>query len=823
MLAVQLIVCSATAFAEADKTTADKGASSRIASDTVVSGKAAPDKAAADKAVADKAAADKAAADKAAPDKAAPDKAAPDLKVVSVKVKGNRRIEAAAILQVLQIRAGELLDHEKVDADLRAIYKLGHFRDVQAETEKVEGGVVLSFLVQEKPVVREIKIEGAKEITPEKVREAVEIKPNTIFSSKDLQKSIKKVKKLYADDGYYLAEVEGSTSKRSETEMDVIIKVKEGKKVLIQSIAFDGNRAFSKRKLKKNMETSEEWMFSWLTGAGTYKEEVLKNDMALLTELYMNNGYVNVKVGEPKVELLPDKSGMKVSIGITEGEQFRIGKLDFKGELLESSETLMKKLTQKSGELFSRAALRTDVFALTDLYADKGYAFANATPQTRMNPDSHTIDITFEMEKGSLVHIDRINIAGNTKSRDKVIRRELRLNEGELYSSTALKRSKQNLMNTGFFEEANLVTAKGGFADKLDLNVDVKEKPTGTFSIGAGYSSLDGIIGQGSIQQANFLGLGLKATAAASFGSKSQTYNLGLTDPYFLDSKWTVGADVYRTERQYLDYTRRATGGDIKAGYPLSDTLSTFWLYKYEEKEIFDESAALQENIRIGAILAPEVRSSTSAILASLTSNTTDYRIDPSSGMIDSLSLEFAGLGGTNRYLRYLTEHTLFYPVGLGTVASLRGTLGLIQSIGKEIPLDEKFYLGGISSLRGYSGRTVSPVKTTRPNNADGAGVFASSVNRVYLGGEVEAVANLEYTFPLLKEAGLKGVVFFDAGNASTTIGNTFSNFLTSYGAGVRWFSPIGPLRLEYGIPINPREGIDKSSGRLEFSIGSIF
>jgi len=782
MLAVQLIVCPATVLAEADKVSVDKAASDKVVADTIV-----PEK------------------------------------VASVKVKGNRRIEAAAILQAVLVKAGDLLDQGKVDADVRAIYKLGHFRDVQAETEKTDGGVALSYLVQERPVVREVKIEGAKEIGADKVRAALDIKPNTIFSSKDLQKSIKKVKKLYADEGYYLAEVEGSTAKRSETELNVIITLKEGKKVLIQSIAFEGNRAFSKRKIKKAMETSEQWMFSWLTGAGTYKEEVLKNDAALITELYMNNGYVNVKVGEPKVELLPDKSGLKVSISITEGEQFRIGTLGFKGDLLESADTLMKKLKQKSGELFNRSLLRTDVFALTDIYADKGYAFANATPQTKINPESHTIDITFEMEKGELVHIDRINIAGNTVSRDKVVRRELRLDEGDLYNSTNLKRSKQNLMNTGFFEEANLVTAKGSSPDKLDLNVDVKEKATGTFSIGAGYSSLDGIIGQGSIQKGNFLGLGLKGTAAASFGSKSQTYNLGLTDPYFLDSKWTIGADVYRTERQYLDYTRRATGGDIKAGYPLSDSLSTFWLYKYEEKQISDESEALLQNIRNGAVLAPELRSTTSAISASLTSNTTDYRLDPSSGMIDTLSVEFAGLGGTNRYLRYITEHTLFLPVGLGTVASLRGTVGFIQRIGKDIPLDEKFYLGGISSLRGYSGRTVCPVISSSPVISDIRGVGSSSSNRLYLGGEAEAVVNLEYTFPLLKEAGLKGVVFFDAGNAGSTVGNTFSNFLTSYGAGVRWFSPIGPLRLEYGFPINPRAGIDKASGRLEFSIGSIF
>ncbi len=726
-------------------------------------------------------------------------------------------------MPALRVKASDALDPDKVDADLRAIYQLGYFKDVKAQTEPTEGGVILEYVVQEKPIVREVKIEGAKELSPEKVREAVEIKPNAIFSQKDLQKSVKKVKKLYADEGYYLAEVTGDISMRSETELNVIFRIKEGDKVLIKSIRFEGNHAFKAKKLKKAMETSEKWMFSWLTGAGTYKEETLKNDMALLTELYMNDGYINVKIGEPKVELTPDRKALTVTVGITEGEQYRIGKLDFKGDLLEHRDVLFGKLKEKSGDIFSRSNLRADIFTLTDFYADKGYAFANVAPITNLNREQRIIDIAFDLEKGEKVTIDRINIAGNTKSRDKVVRRELRLAEGELYSSTALKRSKQNLMNTGFFEEANLVTAKGSASNKLDLNVDVKEKPTGTFSIGAGYSSLDGIIGQGSVQQANFMGLGLKMTAAASFGSKSQTYNLGLTDPYFMDTKWTLGGDLYRSERQYLDYTRRATGGDIKAGYPFSDTLSTFWLYKYEQKEIFDESAELLNNIANGAIVAPEKTSTTSAIVGSLTSNTTDYRLDPTTGMMNTISMEVAGFGGTNRYVKTITEHTLFHPLLFG-VGSLRGTLGYVQGFGgKEIPIDERFYLGGINSLRGYRSRTVSPNKTAPVPLLDSTGGFAGMTeSRVYLGGEMEAVANAEFTFPLLKEAGLKAVVFFDAGNAANSLNDTFGNILTSYGGGIRWFSPIGPLRLEYGVPINPRQGID-SGGRLEFSIGSIF
>ena len=373
-------------------------------------------------------------------------------KIGEVLIKGNRRIETAAILNVVKLRKGDLLDTGKIDNDIRAIYNLGHFRDVKADTGKGDKGLILTYVVVEKPIVREIKIEGNKEIKDDKIREAIDLKSGSMFSSKELAKSVKKVKKLYADEGYYLAEVETTAIKRSDTEVRAIFKITEGKKILIQTIRFEGNRAFSPRKLKKVMETSEKWFLSWITGAGTYKEDALKNDANLIADFYSNNGYVNVKVGEPKVELTADKKGLTVTVGITEGDQFKTGSIGFKGELLESEAELAKKVKLKTGEIFDRSLLRADVSTLTDLYADKGYAFANISPLSKVNNEQKTIDITYEFEKGEKVYIDRINISGNTKTRDKVVRRELKLAEGDLYGATTLKKSKQSLMNLGFFD-----------------------------------------------------------------------------------------------------------------------------------------------------------------------------------------------------------------------------------------------------------------------------------------------------------------------------------------------------------------------------------
>lgn len=743
-------------------------------------------------------------------------------KLVEIQIQGNRRIETSAILNVVKIHAGDLLFNDKTNTDITAIYKLGHFKDVQALKEVTNKGVVLIYVVQEKPIIRDITFSGNKEITTEKLKEALDFRLNSIFSTKDLAKSIDKIKKMYSDEGYYLAEVQSETKSNSPNELNIKLNIIEGKKVLIQNIHFDGNKAFSNSKLRGIMETKEKWFMSWLTSAGTYKEEVLKNDAMLLSDYYLNNGYVNIKVSEPTIKINETKTALDVFIGITEGNQYKIGEISFKGELIDPAADLRTKLKSEPGGIFNRSLLRGDIGTLTDVYGDKGYAFATINPLTRLDNEKKVVDMTFDIEKGELISIGRINISGNPKTRDKVIRREMRITENALYSATGIKRSKQNLMNTGFFEEANIATARGNSSNKLDVNVDVKEKPTGTFSIGGGYSSLDGFIGQGSVQQANFLGLGLKANLSASVGGKSQTYALGLTDPYFMDTKWTLGGDIYRSERDYTDYTRRLNGVDIKGGYPITDSIGSFMMYKYEIKDLLNPSIPYQalHDANVDDIY-PLGKTTTSSIFTSVTHNSTDYRMDPSTGMINSLSAEYAGLGGDNKYARFITDNTIFRPIYKKLIASTKLTLGYIAEVGQQIPIDEKFYLGGIYSLRGYKSRTIAPTKIQLVKDINGN----QGNQQIYLGGTKEAFGNFELTFPLLSEVGLKGVLFFDYGNSFDDTSTIFDTLLTSYGFGIRWASPIGPLRLEYGIPINPRSGdiSDSKSGRLEFSIGTMF
>lgn len=739
-------------------------------------------------------------------------------KIIDIVVRGNQRVEASAILSATAIKTGDRLDADRTDADVRAIYKLGQFQDVQVSSEPGNNGVVLVYAVVEKPIVREIRFEGHNELKEDKLLEGLPVHRNAIFSQKEIDRAVVKLKKQYQDEGYYLATVEPLVEQRSPTEYQVTFRITEGKKILISAIRFEGATSFSERQLRKVMETKQEWFMSWLTNAGTYREEVLRNDALLIADHYMNNGYINVKVGEPKIRLADDQQSLLVDISVTEGDQYLIGDINFKGDILYPESEIRKKLKTERGAIFSRASLRADIGTLTDMTADKGYAFNNVNPLTVPDPEKKTLALTFTVDKGEEVFIERISVAGNSKTRDKVLRRELRLMEGDLYSATGFKRSKHNLMNTGYFEEVNVATARGSAANKLNVSVDVKEKPTGAFTIGGGYSSLDGLLFQGSISQSNFLGLGLKANLSAAIGGESNTYSLGLSDPYFLDSKWTLGADLYRTEREYDDYTRRLTGGDIKAGYPITDFISTFWMYKYEIKDIYDiTNPAIAANPDIYDI--KEGKTTTSSVYASITRNTTDFRFDPSTGMVNTFAVEYAGLGGSNKFLRETLENTVYYPLWWKFVLSSKLALGMVHKTGDVIPADERFYLGGIGALRGYESRSVSPY--TYANYTDPDTGLVSSV-RVNTGGDKEIYGNIELKFPLLSEAGLKGVAFFDYGNAWSS---RFSDpgLLMSYGFGIRWASPMGPLRLEYGIPINPRKDIDDSSGRFEFAIGSLF
>lgn len=725
--------------------------------------------------------------------------------VGQVVIEGNRRVESRYIESVLNISAGQTVSAADIDRGLRNIFATGRFDDVTAETVMAGELVHLVYHVTERPLLREVVFTGNHEIDAEKLGTIISAKVVDFYRPQVLAPAIKKIKQAYVMEGYYATEVVPQIDVNDRNEVTLTLKIEEGERVFVTNIRFEGNTVFSEKELKKVLFSKEKWFLSFITERGAYKEDMLLADRDVITDQYYNRGYIQVKVKKPITTLLDDKESMEVVFEIEEGKQFRIGDVDVQGDLLGSKEEMLSNLTLRSGEVFSRKRLRGNMMQLNDLYADEGYAFVNVSPVTDTDPFLQQINIVLNVERGVRVSIGRISVAGNTRTRDKVVRREMRLTEGDFYSASKMKNSRRRINNLGFFEEVNLTTGRGIDDAHMDVEVDVQEKATGSFSIGAGFSSADGLLLQGAVSQENFLGRALRFDLSAALGGSSTTYRLGLLDPYFLDRHIAFGGDIYNTEREWTDFTRKTTGGDIKLGVPLTETMRTFFIYRFEKKDIYDVDEDAPRSIT-----DQEGKSTLSSFTASVSRNATDYRPDPTRGNISEFSVEYAGLGGTERFLKYIIDHRYFYPLPWGLVFSAHGQVGYIQEIkGKDSPLDERFFLGGMNSLRGFDSREVGPYEI----EDDG--------ERYFYGGNKEAYFNFEVSFPLVKAMKMKGLVFFDTGNAWDKDQEFFTDMRYSAGVGMAWNSPMGPLRFAWGRNLDPKDFEEKSV--FDFSVGKMF
>ncbi len=723
-----------------------------------------------------------------------------------ISIKGNRAIEADAVKAVIKAKEGEPLKAESVRESIKSIFNMGYFTDVQAETTDIEGGKELIFTVLERAQVREIEFKGNKEVDKDKLKDLLTFKTYTILDLNRIKESTSKIKAEYEDHGYYVADVQYRTEELGENQVKLIFEINENEKVMVKRITFLGNRVYGDEELKNILQTKEGSWSSWITSRGTFKEGMLRGDMEMLSSHYLNTGYAQVKVEEPQVFLTPDKRWIYITIKIDEGKKFWFGKIDFKGDILDDSvDNLFKDIKIKEGEIFSRDRLRQDIVSLTDLYGDKGYAFANIVPLTSLDHEKQRMNITFDIRKGDLVYFERINIIGNVKTRDKVLRRELKIAEGELYSGTKLKKSRQKVNALGFFEEVNLSTERGTAPNKLNVTIDIKERSTGTLSVGAGYSSIDNFIMMGSVSQGNLFGRGQKLQLSAEFGDRRKTYNLGFTEPRLFDTEISAGFDVFNLDKVYSDFSKRSNGGDVRIGFPLKfEDTRAYLTYRYEESEIYDISSTA------GSYITSQAGTNVvSSMTGSIVRDTRDNYMAPMSGSNNSVSAELAGsfLGGTRSFAKYIGNSSWFLPVTAETSIMLHGTIGFAEGTeGKDLPIDERFFVGGINTVRGFDPRSLGPKDETG----------------IVIGGNKNLIFNIEYLFPLVKEAGLRGVLFFDAGNAfGDNEPYDIEKLRTAAGYGVRWYSPIGPLRLEWGYNLNPKD--DEKTSRWEFSIGTFF
>lgn len=721
--------------------------------------------------------------------------------IAGVAPQGNDRIDSGAILHQVKSRAGDIYDPATVQADLKNIFKMGYFDDVKIRVKDTDKGKEIVFEVKEKPVIGRILIKGAKKLEEETIREAIPLVPNTIFNPRKANESVGNILAIYKEKGFYNTEVSSELRYPKPEKVDIHFKISEGAKVFIKKIKLVGNNSFKARKLLKIIRTSKKGLFYWFTDSGVLKKDILEQDAGRLAAFYHNLGYIEAKVGEP--EVVQEGEWLYITLKISEGARYRVGKVELSGELIDDKKVLLDLIKIREEEFLSRKILREDILRLSDFYSENGFAFAEVTPEVEEKGKEKVVDIVLNIKKHNLVHLNRITIKGNTRTRDKVIRRELEIKEGGLFNSAAIRKSHKKLRRLNYFEDISITPQQAQEKDLMDVLVEVKEKPTGAFSVGAGYSSVDNMMVMGEVSQNNLLGKGQRLAFQANISSRTNRYNISFTEPHLNDSKLLVGFSLYNWTREYDDYTKDSYGGAIRFGYPIWKLWRLGFGYGYDNADLTNVKTSTSWIIRESQNIHI-----TSYITLGLSRDTRDSFLDANKGSNNAINIKYAGgpLGGDSAFTKLEGSSSWYFPMPKETTFHIKGTAGVAtENSGGKLPVYEKFYLGGINTIRGFTHSHISPL---------------DPVTGERIGGTKMWYTNTEWLFPLAKEAGLKGLVFFDAGNVYDNNWD-LGQIKKSVGTGFRWLSPMGPLRLEWGYVIDPAPDEDQSN--WDFSIGGVF
>lgn len=731
-------------------------------------------------------------------------------KIKDIVIDGLKKVEREAVLEKISARKGMTLTNYILKRDIQKIYRLKYFESVEAHRQ----GNNLVFKVVEKPIIAKIVFQGNDEIDRDDLTSQIKSREYAILDVNTIKSDVKSILKQYEEKGFYLASVDYTLKKVNQENVDLIFKIKEFDKVRVKKVTFLGNQAFSDDELKGIMETREESLFSFMSGSGNFKEMSFKTDVERLKYFYRTKGYLRVNIGTPDVTISEDKKWVFVTMKVNEGPKFSVRDITFKGEVLFTDGELTEKLQLKSGDVYSEELLRKDIQKLTETYQDEGYAFANVLRNLNVVPGENKVDIDYSFEKGKLASFGRITIKGNTKTRDKVIRRELRIKEGTKYSGSGLRESKENVNRLGFFEPGSVIfntVSPTGRDDVLDVEISVKEKSTGQISLGAGYSTATGGFFQASISQNNFRGLGQQLSFTTNLAKEQKSFSLSFTEPYFMDTKWTTGGEIFKNENQQLSaYDYEKQGFAARIGYPIFDYTRLFTTYKLEETKL--------SNIEDETIDPEAENGVTSSVRLALIRDRRNHRFEPTKGYYFNIATQYAGVGGDKKWWKNEIDTRYFKTLVGDLVFRSRFYTARIEQInGEKIPRNELFSLGGARNLRGYNIEDIGPKKKVLvDSNDDGNKDEEVEFNS---GADFTAYTTLEIEHPLAREAGLKWVLFYDMGTAADI--EDIGKIYMDYGFGFRWFSPIGVLRFEFGFPINPDN--DEKSSKFHFDIGQLF
>ena len=739
-----------------------------------------------------------------------------EVKVTAIEIRGNKRIESPAIAGRLTLKPGDPYTPENVRGQIKIIYETGYFEDVQVETQSGAGGVALAFLVREKPFITEIVFDGNKALSDDKLKEKITIKSQAFLDQLQTKESAEKVRLAYQGDGYFNCRVIPIVQTLDGDRKRLTFLIAEGEKARVKTVTFEGLHAATKDEMFKVMATREwiPWyglvsqlkLPSMVSDAGVLKREEMNNDVERIKEVLLNKGYLNVRVGLPTAELDDEKKWFVVTYTVLEGEPFTIGEIGFRGNTVFEDPELRQGLKMKEGEIFQRQKLRDEVTRLNDLYGSRGYSFADVSPNVTPNTEERTATVLLTIKEGEMMRVRQININGNEKTKDNVIRREIRVDEQDVIDTPALKRSFQRLNNLNFFETVEILPAQVA-VDKVDLNVRVKEKPTGQFSVGGGFSTLDRLVAIADITEGNLGGNGWMGRVRGQLGQQRTIGTITFRNPYVNDSLTSMQLDVYRTATNYITYFETKTGASVTLGRYLSE-------YSFGNVSLFAEELNFKNPApgicpdRFPLVCSQLGNQSTTGFRTSFSRDTRDYNMDPRTGWRATVGFDLGTpyLGGSNNFYKYYLDVVKYTPLPFDTRVAIRVRYGEAVGIdGHPIPLTERYFVGGINTMRGFVFGRAGPVTNTNS----------------LLGATKQLIFNNDFIFTISTEAKLNGVIFFDYGKGFGDNESLSSKLRATAGLEGRWISPFGPLRAAYGINLDPNTGERK--GVFEFTIGSLF
>lgn len=732
--------------------------------------------------------------------------------ITAISVEKNKSVSTETILSKIKTKVGDKMDQAALNEDLKRLYATEYFTDVSIDVQDHEGGVAVTFIVEEKPIIDDIIFDGNMAIRSPKLKSSIKSKPNEMLNLAVLAQDIADIKTQYVKKGYPLVEVTYKIDMDKETnKARITIKVDEKARITVSKIDISGNKAIASNNIRKILGTKTSWFFM----QGVFSEDILQDDLEKIKALYDDIGYLDAEVS-PKMNYRENGTLLDITFDVNEGKQYLVGDIAVKGNLVLPEKDVRSKIMLKSGKPFSTRTLRNDLIMVRQYYYQFGYMNAIIDVERNLNQETGRIDVTFNIDAKDPVYVGKVEVRGNIKTRDVVIRRELRIYPGEKFDGEKIRRSKERLYNLGFFENVNFDTEPTSAPDIQNLVVNVKESKTGEFGFGGGYSSIDMLIGFVEVTQRNFdimnfptfTGGGQNLVLKAEFGMVRTNYNVGWTDPWIFGLPFSGGFDFYRTSHTRDEdvgwaYDETRTGADLKFGKEITDYLRVDLTYRLEQVEIENVISNASQDLR-----SEEGKNTISSLMFETAMDTRDNIYNPTKGYVIGGSIEDAGgvFCGTKDFIKATVNAAYYHTFFEKFVLEVKGRAGWADSYDDttDVPIYERFYAGGENTIRGYRERRVGPrdVASGEP-----------------IGGEAIVIGNVEVTFPIFEKI-IKGAVFYDAGNVwrrtDDFLGST--DYKAGAGIGIRVKTPIGPVKVDYGYPLNKNQG-DKQEGQFYFSM----